>query len=90
MKRPFLLFKCGPLLYYRLAGEKTFHTTGRSTRRKAGVYIVRLKPLLSGTFEGANISMPVIRMYRRTAVRHVLARYRITCRTGGKRCNHVE
>ena len=42
MKRPFLLFKRGPLWYYRLAGEKTFHPTGQTARGKAEAYVVEL------------------------------------------------
>ena len=42
MKRPFLLFKRGQLWYYRLAGGKTFHTTGQTARGKAEAYVVEL------------------------------------------------
>ena len=42
MKRPFLLFKRGQLWYYRLAGEKTFHTTGQTARGKAEAFVVEL------------------------------------------------
>jgi integrase len=42
MKRPYLLFKRGNLWYYRLAGEKTFHTTGQRNRNKAETYVVEL------------------------------------------------
>jgi len=42
VKRPFLLWKRGQLWYYRLAGGKTFHTTGQTTRGKAEAYVVEL------------------------------------------------
>ncbi len=42
MRRPYLLFKCGHLWYYRLAGEKTFHTTGQRNRNKAEAFVVEL------------------------------------------------
>jgi integrase len=42
VKRPFLLFKRGQLWYYRLASEKTFHTTGQTTRGKAEAYVIEL------------------------------------------------
>ena len=42
MKRPFLLFKRGEYWYYRLAGDKTFHTTGQKSRNKAEVLVVEL------------------------------------------------
>jgi len=42
MKRPYLLFKRGRLWYYRLAGEKTFHTTGQRNRNKAETFVVEL------------------------------------------------
>lgn len=35
MKRPYLLTKRGKVWYYRLAGEKTFHSTGQSVESKA-------------------------------------------------------
>jgi hypothetical protein len=35
VKGPFLLCKRGRISYHRLASEKTFHTTGRTTREKA-------------------------------------------------------
>lgn len=42
MKRPYLLFKRGHLWYYRLAEEKTFHTTGQRNCNKAEAYVVEL------------------------------------------------
>jgi len=42
MKRPYLLYKRDHLWYYRLAGEKTFHTTGQRNRNKAEAYVVEL------------------------------------------------
>jgi hypothetical protein len=42
MKRPFLLFKRGRYWYYRLAEERTFHTTGQTTRVKAEAFVVEL------------------------------------------------
>ena len=42
MKRLYMLFKRGHLWYYRLAGEKTFHTKGQKTRRKAEDFIIEL------------------------------------------------
>ena len=38
MKRPYLLWKRGQLWYYRLAGGKTFHISGQTTRGKAEAY----------------------------------------------------
>ena len=42
MKRSYLLFKRGHLWYYRLAGEKTFHTTRLRNRNKAEAFVVEL------------------------------------------------
>ena len=42
MKRPYLLFKRGHLWYYRLAGERTFHTTGQRIRSKAEDFVIEL------------------------------------------------
>ena len=42
MKRPYLVWKRGQRWYYRLAGEKTFHTTGQITRGKAESYVLEL------------------------------------------------
>jgi hypothetical protein len=35
MKSPFLLKKRGKYWHYRLANEKTFHTTGKTTKPRA-------------------------------------------------------
>ena len=40
MKRPFLLLKRGKYYYYRLAGEKTFHTTGKCSKTKAEKWVL--------------------------------------------------
>jgi integrase len=40
MKRPFLLFKRGGYWYYRLADDKTFHTTGQKSRSKAEAFVI--------------------------------------------------
>jgi integrase len=42
MNRTYLLFKLGHLWYYRLAGEKTFHTIGQRTRSKAEDFVIEL------------------------------------------------
>jgi hypothetical protein len=42
VKRLYLLWKRGQHWYYRLAGEKTFHTTGQTARGKAESYVVEL------------------------------------------------
>ena len=48
MKRPYLLWKRGQLWYYRLAGGKTFHTTGQTARGKAEAYVVELLRSVEG------------------------------------------
>lgn len=40
MKRPYLLSKRGKYWYYRLADQKTFHSTGQTTRGRAESWIV--------------------------------------------------
>lgn len=42
MKLPFQLWKRGNFFYYRLQGEKTFHSTGISNKRKATDYVYQL------------------------------------------------
>ena len=42
MKRPYLLHKRGRIWYYRLADEKTFHTTGRTRRGNAEACVLRI------------------------------------------------
>ena len=42
MKRPFLLFTRGAYWYFRLADDKTFHTTGQKSRSKAEAFVVEL------------------------------------------------
>ena len=42
MRRTYYLIQRGGFWYYRLAGGKTFHTTGQTTRGKAEAYVVEL------------------------------------------------
>lgn len=42
MKLPFQLWKRGEYYYYRIQGEKTFHSTGISNKRKATDYVYQL------------------------------------------------
>ena len=56
MKRPFLLFKRSKYWYYRIAGEKTFHTTGKKTRGKAEAYVVELLRSIEGNNRQRHLS----------------------------------
>ena len=41
MKRPFLLHKRGKIWYVRLEGQKTFHSTGLTSKKDAETYARR-------------------------------------------------
>jgi integrase len=56
VKRPFLLFKRGQHWYYRLAGGKTFHTTGQTARGKAEAYVVELLRSAEGHIRQRHLS----------------------------------
>jgi hypothetical protein len=62
VKRPYLLWKREQLWYYRLAGGKTFHTTGQTTRGKAEAYVVELLRSAEGQTRQRHLS------FRRYAV----------------------
>ena len=42
MKRPYLLHKRGKVWHYRLADERTFHTTGQTRRGDAEAFVLRI------------------------------------------------
>jgi integrase len=45
MRKPFLLYQRGPIFYYRLQREKTFHSTGKTSERAAREYVRKILEL---------------------------------------------
>ena len=69
MKRPYLLTKRGNYWYYRLADQKTFHSTGQTSRGRAEAWVLNayspipeLKPLQNNA-EGPLPSDLILREY---------------------------